>query len=191
MRGVVLALGLLLAQVPAVPIPCNPEVDNTVVCKCKQGSPAACDALAKTYPETLKGILRLAAMAKAAQEIGKTGAKEKAADVVDTGCGSGQDPNEKQECTGQSHHIISMTVWLALERNPSLRGHYTYRDPRFVTQAKDLKAHCGYEGWHRRVDKEIAKWVDERPNLTFQQLEVYLREVYSRAELLARFPNGF
>jgi hypothetical protein len=193
MGAALLALSLFLSQVPPVVLPCVPG-DSTVVCKCKQGTPAACAELAKVNPELLKGILRMAAMAQAAQESGGADSKEKAADAVDTGCGSGQDPNNddaKQKCTGQWHHIISMTVWLALERNPALRGHYTYRDPRFVKQAKDLKAHCGYESWHRRVDKEIAKWLDERPNLTLEQFEAYLREVYSRAELLARFPNGF
>lgn len=193
MQAALLALTLLLSQVPPVLLPCVPG-DSTVACKCKQGSLAACTELAKVDPETLKGLLRLA-MAQAIQESGNPDTGEKAADVVDTpGCGSGQDPNDddaKQKCTGQWHHVISMTVWLALEGHPKLRGHYTYRDPHFVTQAKDAKAHCGWQGWHRQVDAEIAKWVKERPDLTVEQFEAYLREVYSRAELLARFPNGF
>ncbi|HEY8212433.1 MAG TPA: hypothetical protein VIG99_33350, partial [Myxococcaceae bacterium] len=117
MNAVLLAFGFLLSDVPPVPVPCSPEVDNTVVCKCKQGSPAACESLAKTYPEMLKGILRLSAMAQAAQE-----AEKAKAEIVDrTGCGSGQDPNEKQECTGQSHHIISSKVWQELELHKILR----------------------------------------------------------------------
>jgi hypothetical protein len=176
-----------------VPVPCNPEVDNTVVCKCKGGSPAACDALAKTYPETLKGILRLAAMAQAAQEAGKAKAEEKAkTQVIDsTGCGSGQDPNEKQECTGQWHHIISKAVWYALENHAVLKGKYTYRDSRFVTRAKDLKDHCGYQDWHRALDAKIRAWLAEHGQASVGEFEAFLREMYARPDLRARFPNGF
>jgi hypothetical protein len=59
---------------------------------------SACSALAASDEETLKGLLRAAWMAHAAQEAEK--GKAQAADVVDTGCGSGQDPNEKEECSG-------------------------------------------------------------------------------------------
>jgi hypothetical protein len=190
MHAAFLVLGILLSQVPPVLLPCVPG-DSTVVCKCKQGTPAACAELATVNPEALKGILRMAAMAQAAQEAGK--AKEKAADAADTGCGGGQEPHddEKTKCTGQWHHIISMTVWKALERHPVLKGQYTYRDSRFITHAKDVKAHCGWEGWHRRVDREVAKWVEDTAEATAQQFEAYLRQVYSRPELLERFPNGF
>jgi hypothetical protein len=190
MRAALLALTLLLSQVPPVLLPCVPG-DSTVACKCKQGSPAACADLAKVNPETLKGILRLMEMAQAAQESGKTDAKEKAADAVDTGCGSGQDPNEKEECTGQSHHIISKAVWYALENHAVLRGKYTYRDDRFVAQAKDLKAHCGWQKWHRAIDDEIRTWLETHGKATAEQFEAYLRDLYARPELRARFPNGF
>jgi hypothetical protein len=172
-----------------VVLPCVPG-DSTLACKCKLGTPAACAELAKVEPETLKGILRLAAMAQAAQEAEKS--KAKAADAVDTGgCGSGQDPNEKQKCTGQWHHIISKMVWYALEKHPVLGGKYSYRDPRFVARAKDLKAHCGWQDWHRDLDKEIAAWIEQNEKATAQQFEAYLREVYARPELQLRFPNGF
>jgi len=192
MRGALLALSLLLSQVPPVVLPCVPG-DSTVVCKCKQGTPAACAELAKVNPELLKGILRLAVMAQAAQEAGKAKEAGKAeAQIIDsTGCGSGQDPNEKQECTGQWHHIISKAVWYALEHHQMLRGKYTYRDPRFVAQGKDLKAHCVYPDWHRALDKEVAAWLDEFRDATAEQFEAYLRELYARPELRARFPNGF
>jgi len=71
-----------------------------------------------------------------------------------------------------------------------LKGQYTYRDPRLVTQAKDLEAHCGYQDWHRKLDEEIAKWVRDHAEATAQQFEAYLREVYSRPDLVTRFPNG-
>jgi hypothetical protein len=184
-----LALSLLISQVPVVPLPCVPG-DSTVVCKCKQASPTACAELAKVNAETLQGLLRAAAMVEGAKKAEQE--KAKAADVVDAGgCGSGQDPNEKQECTGQWHHIISRLVWYALEEHPVLKGKYTYRDSRFVTQGKDPKAHCGWPDWHRDIDKEIAAWVRKSRDATPEEFEAYLREVYARPELRARFPNGF
>jgi len=97
--------------------------------------------LTQVNPEILKGILRLAAMAQASQEVERATETEKAKGLAieSTGCGSGQDPNEKQECSGNAHHIISKVVWYALEQ-------HQYRDPRFVAQGKDLQAHCGYQG---------------------------------------------
>ncbi|HEY8210243.1 MAG TPA: Wall-associated protein precursor [Myxococcaceae bacterium] len=144
-------------------------------------------------PETLKGLLRLAAMAQAAQEAGKANEAEKAeAQAVDsTGCGNGQDPNEKQECTGQNHHLISKVVWYALEQHSMLRGKYIYRDPKFVARAKDLKSHCGYQNWHRDLDEAIRAWLQEHPEAGAKEFEAFLRELYARPELNARFPNGF
>ena len=113
---------------------------------------------------------------------------------MDTGCGAGQSPNDDDDqakCTGQFHHIISKRVWRALQENDALHGLYRYRDPRFVAQAKDLKAHCGWWGWHQKLDDEIARWVRDQQNLTPQQFEAYVRKVYARPELRLRFPNGF
>jgi hypothetical protein len=73
----------------------------------------------------------------------------------------------------------------------ALKGLYQYRDPRFLAQAKDLKAHCGYQDWHRKIDKEIADWVDQHAEATAQGFEAFLREVFARPEVQARFPNGF
>lgn len=161
------------------------------MCHCKQGSVSACTALAETHPELAQNLMRAAAMAKAAQEAGKT--VEKAAGAVDTGCPKNPNDDDDQECTGQEHHVISKTVWRALELHLTLKGKYLSRDPRFVTRAKDLQAHCGWSGWHRQVDKEIAEWVTQRLNkkITPEQFETYLREVYARPELRARFPSGF
>jgi hypothetical protein len=118
----------------------------------------------------------------------------KSTDSVDTGCGSSQSPeqdDEQAKCTGQEHHIISKTVWKELQYRPMLKHQYRYRDPRFVAKAKDLKAHCGYQDWHRKLDHEIAKWIKEQQKLTPEQFDAYLREVYRRPDLRARFPNGF
>src|SRR3954468_12508799 len=103
MNAAVLALSLLISQVPVVPLPCV-QGDSTAVCKCKQQMANACAALDE---EMLKGLLRAAAMVEGAKKAKQE--KAKAEDVVDTGCGSGQDRNEKQECTGQWHHLISST----------------------------------------------------------------------------------
>jgi len=186
-----LAVHLLLPQVPVVLLPCV-QSDSTAVCHCKQGMVSACAALTDSEAEMLKGLARAAAMVKAAQDVQKTQAQ--ATDAVDTGCGSGQDPNDddaRQKCTGQMHHIISMTVWKALELHLVLRGHYTYRDPHFVAQGKDLKAHCGYQDWHRAIDAEIEAWLKKFTQATMKEFEAYLRDLYARPELRARFPNGF
>ncbi len=191
-----LALSLLLsqapvAQVPVVALPCFPG-DSTLVCHCKQGFVDSCAALAEADLAALRGLLRTAEMVKAAQgEAEKV--KEKSTDVVDTGCGAGQDPNDDDQgkCTGQDHHIISMTVWTALNEHDVLRGLYRYRDPRFVAQANDLKAHCGWQDWHRKIDAEIAAWLKQHGKATAEEFEAYLREVYARPELRARFPNAF
>jgi hypothetical protein len=191
MNALLVALGLLLSQVPMVPLPCEPG-ELSVVCSCKQGMASACAALAGEDEEMLKGILRAAMAVKAAQEA--RNAKEKAGAGVDTGCGSGQDPKNddgKQNCTGQLHHLISKTVWGALEAHDVLRGQYRYRDPRFVARAKDTESHCGWQDWHRKLDEEIANWIEQHGKATVQQFEAYLREVYARPELRLRFPNGF
>src|SRR5512140_105502 len=191
-----LTLSLLLSQapvpqVPVVALPCLPG-DSTLVCHCKAGFVDSCAALAEADLAALRGLLRAAEMVKAAQEEGEK-AKAKSTDVVDTGCGTGQDPNndDQTKCEGQLHHIISKAVWRALKEHLVLRGLYQYRDPHFVVQAKDLKAHCGYQHWHRDIDREIADWLKDHGEATAEQFEAYLREVYGRQDLQERFPNGF
>ncbi len=101
------------------------------------------------------------------------------------------DAPEPPDCKGQQHNIISRPIAKALDKHPKLRGLYKARDERFVTQAKDEQSHCGYQEWHRKVDDEVIKWLDKNKNATSKQFEEYLREVYSRPEMRARFPNGF
>ena len=91
--------------------------------------------------------------------------------------------------TGQLHHAISMRIWKALERNPATSGKYRCRDPRFVTRARDAASHRGYQGWHRKLDRSIARWIDEY-NPTPEQFEGYLRRRYSEPRVLERFPEG-
>jgi len=86
--------------------------------------------------------------------------------------------------TGQVHHGISRTVYGALESHPKLKGIYTARDPRFVTQAKDLASHRGYDRFHRDLDTEIVNWIQANRNATQQQFETHLRSVYQRPDVL-------
>jgi RHS repeat-associated protein len=95
-----------------------------------------------------------------------------------------------QGLTGQFHHAISRTIWTPLNSHPTLRGLYLPRDNRFLTQAADSAAHRGYQTWHRVLDREIADWIANSKHLTPQQFEMWLREVYQRADLASRFPNG-
>lgn len=55
----------------------------------------------------------------------------------------------------------------------------------------DEKAHCGYQDWHRNVDKEVIAWLERYRNVTPKQFEAFLREIYSRPDMLKRFPLGF
>jgi len=94
------------------------------------------------------------------------------------------------QLTGQMHHGVSRTIHRALEQHPNLRGLYSARASRFVTQAKDLASHRGYDTFHRNLDAEVAGWIRSNPNATQAQFESYLRGVYQRPDVLAHFPNG-
>jgi hypothetical protein len=90
----------------------------------------------------------------------------------------------------EGHHLISRPIAKKLEEHPTLKGLYKPRDPRFVTQAKDEQSHCGYQEWHRDVDKEVVDWLTRNSKATPQQFMDKLREIYSRPEMLSRFPDG-
>jgi tRNA A37 N6-isopentenylltransferase MiaA len=146
--------------------PCAPQ-ETTAVCHCKQGSASACEALRQVDPK-LAAKLEKEAAQRAQQQASKT--------VVPT---------------GQQHHVISKRIADALSRHDTLKGLYTPRDSRFVTQAVDKAAHNGYQHWHRQVDEEVVNWLSLNRTATPHQFEAFLRSVYSRPEMLARFPNGF
>jgi hypothetical protein len=93
--------------------------------------------------------------------------------------------------SGQLHHPISKRIAAKLARHPTLRGHYTERDPRFVTRAADKAAHNGYQKWHRDIDDEVSRWLDRYDNVTPEEFEAFLRKIYNRPEMRARFPDGF
>ncbi|WP_225410854.1 hypothetical protein [Stigmatella hybrida] len=60
-----------------------------------------------------------------------------------------------------------------------------------MAKAKDESSHCGYQEWHRKVDKEVIDWLDKYPQATPEQFMRFLREIYKRPDMLKRFPRGF
>ncbi len=73
----------------------------------------------------------------------------------------------------------------------TLRGSYEPWDKRFVAKAKDKESHCGYQQWHRDVDKEVVEWLKKYTDATPEEFMQFLRSIYNRKEMLERFPNGF
>lgn len=178
---------LVAAQGPAVP------GEGTLVSFCKQGRMSACKELAKDNPvkaaeiqaEFAKAALRQEALRVAEEEARE---KENAkADESSEAEASGEPPN----CNGQNHHIISKPIAEALKEHETLSGLYEPRDERFVAKAKDKESHCGYQDWHRKVDKEVIEWLTDNKRATAEQFMKMLREIYNRPDMLKRFPNGF
>lgn len=93
--------------------------------------------------------------------------------------------------SGQKHHPISKPIAEELANHPTLRGHYTARDPRFVTRAVDQASHNGYQQWHREVDEEVIVWLRTYRKATPEEFEAFLRQLYNRPAMRARFPDGF
>jgi hypothetical protein len=171
-------------------IPCLPD-ESSVVCHCKAGMLSACTALSQENPQQAAEILaqleRVAALAKVVEEEGQKAevALEAEARAAAADC------SEPKECKGQLHHVISRPIAEALEQHKTLRGLYKPRDPRFVTRAVDEKSHCGYQEWHRKVDAEVVQWLKDNRTATQKQFEAFLRGIYDRPLMRARFPNGF
>lgn len=88
------------------------------------------------------------------------------------------------------HHAISGKIHEALQNHKNLKGLYKYRDNRFVTQAIDEAAHKGYQTWHRKLDQQVADWINERPHITPKDFEAYLHNLYAEKRLMDIFPNG-
>ncbi|MBN1203630.1 MAG: Wall-associated protein precursor [Myxococcaceae bacterium] len=182
-----LLLLLVAAQVPAVP------GEGTLVSFCKQGRLTACQELANIAPRKAAEIqadLAKAALSREALKAAEEEAREKADAKADESS-AGEASDEPPNCNGQNHHVISRPIADELERHKTLRGLYEPRDKRFVTKAKDKESHCGYQGWHRKVDAEVIEWLKAHEKATPEQFMKMLREIYKRKEVLARFPNGF
>lgn len=193
-------LSALMLVVLTQVAPCTP-FESSALCGCKQGSGTACTVLVRENARRAADLLdevvgALEALDQAVQMAGEGESEKKAqereklkatAQALTQALTSAEPPH----CKGQEHHPISRPVAKKLKDHPTLRDLYQPRDPRFVARAKDEEAHCGYQDWHRKVDKELIDWLNEHPNATPKQFEDKLREVYSRPEMKARFPNGF
>ncbi|MEO8268990.1 MAG: hypothetical protein ABI557_04670 [Aureliella sp.] len=92
---------------------------------------------------------------------------------------------------GQIHHVISTKIARALDGHAILAGTFIKRDNRLVTQAIDLTAHRGYQRWHRDLDDEVGEYIRNHPNITLSTFVDYLKGVYDRPDIKARFPDGF
>ncbi len=161
---------------------------NTMSC-CIQRWPLSaaesCGASAAEIARVLNGARVLHEMTQTEGERLEEEAKEQA------DAEGAEDSDEPPDCKGQKHHIISRPIAKALEKHETLRGLYKPRDERFVARAKDKESHCGYQQWHRDVDAEVIGWLRRFPDATRNQFESFLREIYSRPEMLKRFPHGF
>jgi hypothetical protein len=181
-----LLLLLVTAQTPAVP------GETTLVSFCKQGKLSACDALAEVNPSLaaeLRADLAKAALLLAAQRAAEEEAREKG--TAEVSLTEAEASDEASDCKGQIHHVISNPIFEALKEHKTLGGLYAPRDKRFEAKAKDKESHCGYQKWHREVDKEVVAWLRARPRATPEQFMKFLREIYNRPEMRKRFPNGF
>ncbi len=181
-------LPLVLVLVTSQLIPCGPR-EFSDHCKCKQGMATACEALRQTDKKLADALEEAAtqALRKAPDASQVQGTEESDSQQVQ----GAADAPEPPDCKGQQHHIISKRIARALNGHPTLKGLYKVRDERFVAQAKDEESHCGYQEWHRAVDREVVEWLRETGNATPKQFEAFLRQIYSRPEMRVRFPNGF
>ncbi|MFL5346463.1 MAG: Wall-associated protein precursor [Hyalangium sp.] len=135
--------------------------------------------------ETLGAAGELAAYEASAEE------EESTTEEAETEAEAASAEPEPPKCTGQKHHVISRPIARALKNHLTLRGLYKPRDKRFVAQARNKKAHCGYQKWHRDVAQEVINWLKEQESATPEEFEAFLRSIYNRSALRWRFPNGF
>lgn len=191
-------LSSLLLMVLSQLVVCTPG-EMSAVCHCKHGMVSACVTLVTEDAVRAARVLvevqdELEAMEQASRMAGKADEKKQqkqrelqaAAESLSQSLGSSEPP----QCKGQEHHLISRRIANQLKEHPTLKGLYKPRDPRFKTRAKDEQSHCGYQEWHRNVDDEVIDWLDKTPNATPRDFMDKLREIYSRPEMLARFPDA-
>jgi hypothetical protein len=176
---------------------CSPS-DMSAVCNCKAGMMSACATLLADEPENAERLLnqvegaltalealQMAGKAKSDKDNAEKERLQKIAQAI------GGETSEPPNCKGQEHHLISRRVARELEKHRTLKGLFKPRDPRYVARARDDQAHCGYQDWHRKVDEELMDWLTRWQKATPEDFLDKLREIYSRPEMKARFPNGF
>lgn len=178
-------LPLLLLLVASQVSPCT-AAETSVVCGCKQGRASACEALRQTDPQFADAIEKALQAMKTAAE-----AQQQAGESAKAEAEAASSASEPPDCKGQKHHVISRPIAKRLARHQKLQGLYQPRDPRFIAKAVDEQAHCGYQKWHRDVDDEVVNWLDDNPDATPKAFEEFLRSIYNRPQMRARFPNGF
>jgi hypothetical protein len=176
-----LILLLVVTQVPCA------QGESSAVCHCKQGSASACAALEVGDPAKFMAIKKAMEVLKIEEENRQRQASVSSVSEADSSSSAPEPP----DCKGQQHHIISRPIAKALDAHPTLSGHFKARDPRFVTQAVDGPSHCGYQDWHRKIDEEVINWLDTHKSATPKEFLEFLRRIYSRPAMRARFPNGF
>ncbi|MET0403036.1 MAG: Wall-associated protein precursor [Cystobacter sp.] len=179
-------LWMLLAQMA-----CTPG-ETSLVCGCKQGMVTACVALAGEDSRKAAQVLEqvqdiLEQTSWMAEDQGRKQQLQTVQETLAHSLGEADPP----PCKGQNHHLISRRIARALEDHPTLRGLFKPRDARLVSHAKDEQSHCGYQDWHRQMDKEVTDWLKSHPKATLEEFIQKLREIYSRPDMKARFPHGF
>jgi len=181
-------LSLLILLITAQGAPAVPG-EGTLVSFCKQGRLSACEELAKINPgkaaEIQAGLAKTALRLKVLRVAEEEAREKEDAEAEESSESSGEPPN----CNGQDHHVISRPISEALKEHENLSGLYKPRDKRFV--AKDKESHCGYQDWHRKVDREVIEWLTNNKRATPEQFMKMLREIYNRRDMRRRFPNGF
>jgi hypothetical protein len=90
--------------------------------------------------------------------------------------------------TGQWHHVFSTKVMRAIGDHQVLSGVFARND--VLLRAFDEASHKGYQTWHRAYDDQVVRWLRANPLATEKQFLEYLLEIYSRPEMLERFPGG-
>jgi hypothetical protein len=168
---------------------------NTMSC-CIQSFPLtaaeSCGATAVEIAEVFQGAKLLHASIQSEEERRKEEAQaQEDAKAADAAEAEGEAAPEPPDCQGQNHHVISRPIAKKLKDHDTLGGLYEPRDERFVARAKDRESHCGYQNWHREVDREVIQWLRDFPKATRKEFESFLREIYNRPEMRQRFPHGF
>jgi hypothetical protein len=90
--------------------------------------------------------------------------------------------------TGQWHHVLPKKVMRALGDHQTLHGVFERND--FLVRGFYKASHNGYDAWHRAYDDEIVEWLQANPLATDKQFLEYLLGIYSRPEVLEKFPGG-
>ncbi len=154
-------------------------------------APNRCAVRPERIAEVINRARELYGTIKLGAQLKEDAQAKEDAEFAEAAEAEGEAAPEPPDCQGQNHHVISRPIAKALEKHETLGGLYEPRDDRYVAKAKDKESHCGYQKWHRDVDLEVIKWLRDNKKATQELFEAFLRELYSRKDMLKRFPNGF